>query len=122
MLTYLFRRLLAMIPTLIGITFVTFMIVNFAPGDPVATSFGAGVGERSAEGGGGGADRDRLADSIKAKKKLLGMVTEDRSVHAWDLDGLTAGEGLSELVRVLSCTPGATPVTWWCSTVNRGKS
>ena len=47
MLSYLFKRLIAMIPTLLGITFVTFLIVNLAPGDPVSTSLG--------EGGGGGA-------------------------------------------------------------------
>ncbi len=34
MLTYIIRRLLLTIPTLIGITLVTFIIVNLAPGDP----------------------------------------------------------------------------------------
>jgi peptide/nickel transport system permease protein len=35
MLNYTLRRLAYLLPTLIGITFVTFMIVNLAPGDPV---------------------------------------------------------------------------------------
>lgn len=35
MLNYTLRRLAYLFPTLIGITFVTFMIVNLAPGDPV---------------------------------------------------------------------------------------
>jgi peptide/nickel transport system permease protein len=35
MLIYTLRRLVYLIPTLIGITFVTFAIVNLAPGDPV---------------------------------------------------------------------------------------
>jgi peptide/nickel transport system permease protein len=35
MLNYAIRRLLLLIPTLFGITVVTFIIVNLAPGDPV---------------------------------------------------------------------------------------
>lgn len=35
MLIYTLRRLAYLVPTLIGITFVTFAIVNLAPGDPV---------------------------------------------------------------------------------------
>ena len=36
MLSYILRRALYLVPTLIGITLVTFLIVNLAPGDPVA--------------------------------------------------------------------------------------
>ncbi len=36
MFNYIVRRLIYMIPTLIGITLVTFMIVNLAPGEPAA--------------------------------------------------------------------------------------
>jgi len=36
MLQYTLRRLLLIIPTLIGITIVTFAVINLAPGDPVA--------------------------------------------------------------------------------------
>lgn len=35
MLTYILRRLAYLVPTLLGITIVTFLIVNLAPGDPV---------------------------------------------------------------------------------------
>ena len=35
MKTYLLKRLLLMIPTLVGITFVTYAIVRLAPGDPI---------------------------------------------------------------------------------------
>jgi len=35
MLQYTLRRLLYLIPTLLGITIVTFVVVNLAPGDPV---------------------------------------------------------------------------------------
>src|SRR5687768_4813964 len=86
MFTYLLKRLLAMIPTLFGITLITFMIVNFAPGDPVGTSMGAGAGSEGATEGGGG-DQDRLADAIKAKKRLLGMLKEDRGLISYALSG-----------------------------------
>ena len=87
MLSYLFKRLIAMIPTLLGITFVTFLIVNLAPGDPVSTSLGEGGGGGATESSGGNVDRERVADAIKAKKKLLGMVRED---HAALVLGLAA--------------------------------
>ena len=35
MLSYIARRILLMIPTLFGILFVSFVIVQFAPGGPV---------------------------------------------------------------------------------------
>src|SRR3990167_6875474 len=35
MLSYVFKRILLMIPTLIGITLVTFFVMKLAPGDPV---------------------------------------------------------------------------------------
>ncbi|MCB9742878.1 MAG: ABC transporter permease subunit [Alphaproteobacteria bacterium] len=85
MLVYTLKRLLQMIPTLLGITFITFLIISLAPGDPVSTSLGAGGGP-SADGG-GDQNADRMADAIKAKKKLLGMVTEDYSVNAWPAPG-----------------------------------
>lgn len=36
MLTYTVRRLFYLVPTLLGITIVTFLIINLAPGDPVS--------------------------------------------------------------------------------------
>src|SRR3989338_3074809 len=36
MLTYLFKRLLLLIPTFLGITLVTFFMVKLAPGDPAS--------------------------------------------------------------------------------------
>ncbi len=95
MLTYLLKRLAAMVPTLLGITFLTFLIVNCAPGDPVgATLEGGGADTPGAEAGGG--NMDRMADSIKAKKKLLGMVTEDFSVQRYSPE-LEVAERLGEL-------------------------
>lgn len=52
MLTYLLRRLLLMIPTLLGISFVTLGLIHLAPGDPVQAQTGglqAGKGGLSKE-------------------------------------------------------------------------
>ncbi len=53
MLTYLFRRILISIPTFLGITLVTFLIINTAPGGPIEQKMqkirmgGSGDGGRS---------------------------------------------------------------------------
>lgn len=41
MWTYILRRLLVMIPTLLGVTIVAFLIMQLAPGDPLANQLGA---------------------------------------------------------------------------------
>ncbi len=35
MTTYLIRRLLQTIPTLLGVTIITFLMIQFSPGDPI---------------------------------------------------------------------------------------
>ena len=62
-----------MIPTLIGITVMTFCIIRFAPGDPAAMSIIEQTG-----GAGLSADRQRGARIELAKKKLLGL---DKPIH-----------------------------------------
>jgi len=90
MIRYIFKRIVAMIPTLFGITLITFFIINLAPGDPVATQFGAG--DQQNTDGGENQDQDRQSDAIKAKKELLGMLAEDKTVFAWS--PVAAGDGL----------------------------
>lgn len=63
MATYIIRRLLLMIPTLLGITLVVFAISRMAPGDPV--SLGAGPE--------GQMDAARAADVRKARMQLYGL-------------------------------------------------
>ncbi len=57
MSAYIARRLLLMIPTLLGIMFVSFVVVQFAPGGPVerviAQLSGADTGGTSRISGGG---------------------------------------------------------------------
>ena len=37
MLSYIVRRILIAIPVLLGITFITFALISFAPGDPISS-------------------------------------------------------------------------------------
>ncbi len=63
MTTYIIRRLLLMVPTLIGITVMVFAISRIAPGDPVSMSMGAG----------GQMDAEKAADIREARMKLYGL-------------------------------------------------
>lgn len=47
MLRYIAKRLLLMIPTLIGIMVLSFFVIKLAPGDPTAMKFGAGASQGS---------------------------------------------------------------------------
>ncbi|HPK32793.1 MAG TPA: ABC transporter permease subunit [Ottowia sp.] len=78
MLAYILKRLLLMLPTLLGVLLVTFVVIQFVPGGPVEQYLAeakAGAGGASAEGGGlsyrgaQGIDPRRL-DEIK---KLYGF-------------------------------------------------
>ena len=40
MLRYIFKRLLMMIPVILGITFIIFAIMSFTPGDPARLILG----------------------------------------------------------------------------------
>jgi microcin C transport system permease protein len=78
MLAYIIRRIALMIPTIIGILFISFVIVQFAPGGPVerilsqiqgtdtgATSnFGGGGGSNAAAGGGDFSSKYRGAQGL----------------------------------------------------------
>lgn len=81
MLLYLLKRVLAMVPTLLGITFLTFLIITCAPGDPVAMQMGGDAG-----GEGGSEAQSKKGDAIRAKRKLLGMMEPDRGVRAWRME------------------------------------
>ena len=47
--SYLIRRLLIMIPTLFGITIVSFCVMQLAPGDPVLNQLNSGNAGQSGE-------------------------------------------------------------------------
>ena len=78
MLAYVLKRLLLMLPTLLGVLLLTFVVIQFVPGGPVEQYLAearAGAGGAGAEGGGlayrgaQGVDEKRLAEI----KKLYGF-------------------------------------------------
>jgi microcin C transport system permease protein len=71
MLAYLFRRIIVMIPTFIGITLVSFLVINLAPGGPIeqkiqAMRFGSGGESSNNKRGEVGISQDVL-DALKAQ-------------------------------------------------------
>src|ERR1700722_10641545 len=72
MSAYIARRILLMIPTLLGILFVSFVVVQFAPGGPVerviAQLSGADTGGTSRISGAGGDFRGRGGPDTGFKK------------------------------------------------------
>jgi len=68
MTTYIVRRLLLMIPTLLGITVMVFAVSRIAPGDPVSLAMGPQ----------GQLDAQRAADVREARERLYGL---DKPVH-----------------------------------------
>ena len=82
MLTYILRRLMIMIPTLIGVTIVTFIIINLAPGSPIEQKiqqmkFG-GMGRESSNSSSSSKSSGVSEEVIEALKKQYGF---DKPVH-----------------------------------------
>jgi len=67
MKAYLLKRLLQIIPTLLGITFITFVIIQLAPGNPAMLKLQMGKGQ--AELG----NKDFSEQIIKQTKELYGL-------------------------------------------------
>lgn len=79
MFVYIVRRIVLLIPTFIGITLVTFLLINLAPGGPIeqkiqAIRFGGALGA----GAGARADTSVNAEIIEALKKQYGF---DKPMH-----------------------------------------
>ena len=76
MLNYILRRLLLMIPTLLGIMLVSFVVIQFVPGGPVermiAELQGHGVGATARFSGSSGADFAAGASSIGQQSNYRG--------------------------------------------------
>src|SRR5258708_15622671 len=77
-LTYILKRILLMVPTLLGALTITFVVIQFVPGGPIDTIMAEA---RAGEAGGGGAykaGRDSDAKQIAELKKLYGF---DKPAH-----------------------------------------
>src|SRR5512139_17610 len=75
MLAYAVRRLLLMIPTFFGITFIAFSIMHLAPGDPVEMYLAGGLASGTA-----GISTQKLADLARAKEELRRELGLDRPI------------------------------------------
>jgi microcin C transport system permease protein len=78
MLAYIAKRLLLMIPTLLGVLTVTFAVIQFVPGGPVEQLVAEARTAARGEGSGYGAKRDLDAKQVAELKKLYGF---DKPAH-----------------------------------------
>lgn len=79
MLSYILKRLLLMVPTLLGVLTVTFVVIQFVPGGPVEQLMAeARMGKGGGEGSAYKASRDSDAKQIAELKKLYGF---DKPAH-----------------------------------------
>lgn len=104
MFVYITRRLLLMIPTLFGITVITFAIIHLTPGDPAALRAGES-----------GMNSDVVAsDIIEQTRKLYGL---DKPVHIQYLSWLSRlarfdfGDSFIDDRPVLTKIKEALPIT-----------
>jgi microcin C transport system permease protein len=75
MINYILRRLLLLVPTLLGIVLVCFCVMQFVPGGPVELAIQALKGDQShGEVGGGGRSKGSIRpEQIEELKKLYGF-------------------------------------------------
>ncbi len=99
---YVFRRLLLMVPTFIGITFATFVLMQFVPGgqiDQMRMALAGGDGGADAGGGGGADSRLQLDIPDKQMQLLREYYGFDKPLHVayggWLLDTLRLDLGNS---------------------------
>src|SRR3989338_6167667 len=106
MLRYLTRRLLLLIPTFIGITLITFVVIRLAPGDPAAMKLQAAQGTISS---------DRAALEVIAQTRKLYGLDQPISVQyiSWVKRVLTFdfGDSYKDHRPVLEKIAEALPIT-----------
>jgi microcin C transport system permease protein len=78
MLVYIFKRLLLMLPTLVGVLTVTFIVIQFVPGGPVEQLVAEARTASRGEGSSYGAKRELDAKQVAELKKLYGF---DKPAH-----------------------------------------
>jgi len=89
MAAYVLRRLLLMVPTLIGIVTVSFIIIQFVPGGPIeqieARLAGTALDATSTIGGGAGGDSGGLVATGQLEPEMVAQLEKlygfDRPVH-----------------------------------------
>lgn len=76
MFTYLLKRLVLLIPTIFGITLLTFVIINLAPGSPIEQKL-----QQLQFGGGGGTTSGTVGVSEEVMEALKVQYGFDKPVH-----------------------------------------
>ena len=84
MITYIFKRILLMLPTLLGALTITFAVIQFVPGGPVEQMMAELREGDGGDAGGYRASRDVDAKQIAELKKLYGF---DKPTHVryWEM-------------------------------------
>lgn len=77
MLSYILKRILLMIPTLLGALTITFIVIQFVPGGPVEQI----MAEQRAGAGGEGAYKARADNSAKQIEELKKLYGFDKPAH-----------------------------------------
>ena len=83
MIQYIVQRSLLMIPTMIGITLISFLVMHLAPGDPVDFFLGGMAGEE-------GISTDRKSDFEKTREELRRQLGLDKPLHIQYLNWLSS--------------------------------
>ena len=73
MWSYILKRLLLMIPTLLGVVFITFVVVQFVPGGPVEQMVAQLQGRQGGLEAGGGAPAAAAAPGTGAYRGRQGV-------------------------------------------------
>ncbi len=84
MLTYILKRILLLLPTLLGALTITFAVIQFVPGGPVEQMMAEARASDGGDAGGYRASRDIDAKQIAELKKLYGF---DKPTHVryWEM-------------------------------------
>src|SRR5689334_12170051 len=110
MAAYLVKRLLAIIPTLLGITLITFLIIRLAPGNPISLKIQASEGIKA---------EAASPEIIEKMQKLYGLKLElpagyERNIHRLSL-ALHGHDDLSHptFARRAMTFLGQTGIQYW---------
>ena len=87
MLSYILKRLLLIIPTLLGALTITFVVMQFVPGGPVEQIMAEARAGKGGEAGGYKAGRDLDRKQLEELKKLYGF---DKPAHVRYVEMLTS--------------------------------
>ncbi|MCA9730062.1 MAG: ABC transporter permease subunit, partial [Candidatus Eisenbacteria bacterium] len=117
--TYVLRRLLLMVPTLVGVTFVVFLLTQFVPGGPIEQlrmrlAGGGGNGEVMGGGSSGGPRTEIPEEQLKVLKEYYGFdkpVIVRYGMYMKNLATLDLGESQRYLKPVTELIVSRMPVS-----------